>query len=78
MVDLNPGGDRNNLERYWKIGPGAAKIRWGTPGDWTRCTRQLVKHVGPERAKRICAQWHHEQLGIWPGHHGGSNPLGPG
>lgn len=46
----------NELERYWKHGKGAIKIRWGTPGDFTRCVRQLDEHVGRERAKRICAQ----------------------
>jgi hypothetical protein len=57
----------NNLENYWKRGEGAAKIRWGTPGDWTRCQRNLREHVGPERAKRICAQWHRDMNGFWPG-----------
>lgn len=65
MADTTPGDGQ--LERYWKIGPGAAKIRWGTPGDFTRCDRHLVKYVGPERAKRICAQWHHDMNGYWPG-----------
>lgn len=65
MVDLNPGD--GNLERYWKNGKGALKIRWGTPGDWTRCHRHLVKYVGPARAARICSQWHHDMTGLWPG-----------
>lgn len=65
MVDLTPGD--NNLTRYWKRGKGALKIRWGTPGDWTRCYRQLRKHVGSERAKRMCAQWHHDVTRVWPG-----------
>jgi hypothetical protein len=59
--------DGKSLERYWKRGVGAAKIRWGTPGDWTRCHAHLAKHVGSERAKRICAQWHHDTTGVWPG-----------
>ena|SRR5215510_6337510 len=42
------------LARYWRFGPGAAKIRWGTPGAWTRCHRQLSKYIGPERAKGAC------------------------
>ena len=75
-LDTTPGD--GNLERYWKLGPGAIKIKWGAPGDWTRCVAQLTKHVGPLRAKRICAQWHHEVTGLWPGHHGGVNPFGPG
>ncbi|MFF4607943.1 hypothetical protein ACFY12_35050 [Streptomyces sp. NPDC001339] len=57
----------DSLERYWKNGEGAAKIRWGTPGDWTRCHRHLTKHVGDDRARRICSQWHHDQTGVWPG-----------
>lgn len=68
----------NELERYWKHGKGAIKIRWGTDNDFTRCQRHLRKHVGSERANRICAQWHHDMNGIWPGHHGGENPQGPG
>lgn len=68
----------NNLEIYWKSGKGAAKIRWGTPGDWTRCYRHISKHVANERAKRICAQWHHDMTGQWPGEVKGDNPAGPG
>lgn len=65
MVDLHPGD--GNLEKYWKFGKGALKIRWGTTGDWTRCHRNLVKHVGPARAARICSQWHKDMNGFWPG-----------
>ncbi|GAB3209785.1 hypothetical protein GCM10027294_25570 [Marinactinospora endophytica] len=57
----------NDLERYWKNGAGALRIRWGTPGDFTRCVRQLDKHVGGDRARRICAQWHYDENGFWPG-----------
>lgn len=60
-------GDGYDLEAHWKTGPGAAKIRWGTPGDFTRCDAHLAKHVGAARAKRICAQWHFEVNGYWPG-----------
>lgn len=56
-----------NLERYWKFGKGAAIIRWGTPGDWTRCQRRLRKYVGSERAKRICQDWHHDMTGVYTG-----------
>lgn len=65
MADTNPAD--NQLERYWKYGPGAAKIRWGTDGDWTRCERNLVRHVGSERAKRICSTWHNDMNGYFPG-----------
>ena len=59
-------GNAERLRRYWKYGPGAAKIRWNTPGDWTRCVRQLSKHMGP-RAKGYCALRHKEMTGVWPG-----------
>jgi len=42
------------LQRYWLTGPGAAKIRWGTPGAWRRCHRQLSKYFDPIRAKGAC------------------------
>lgn len=65
------GADRNRgnaetLRRYWTVGPGGLKIRWGTGGDWTRCVRLLSKHLGP-RAKGYCALRHHEMTGMWPG-----------
>jgi DNA-binding ferritin-like protein len=65
------GADRNRgnaekLRRYWTIGEGGAKIRWGTGGDWTRCVRQLSKYLGP-RAKGYCALRHKEMTGLWTG-----------
>ena len=59
-------GNAERLRRYWKYGPGAAKIRWNTPGDWTRCVKQLSKHMGP-RAKGYCSLRHKEMTGVWPG-----------
>lgn len=66
MADTNP---RDQLKRYWTQpgNPGWIKIRWGTPGDWTRCHRHLRDKVGDARARRICAQWHFELNGFWPG-----------
>ena len=64
-LDRNRGG-AEKLRRYWTKGPGAAKIRWGTPGDWTRCVRHLSKYMGP-RAKGYCALRHHEVTGMWTG-----------
>ena len=49
-----PGGAMPaGFQRYWLAGPGAAKIRWGTPGAMTRCARQLRKYVGT-RAYATC------------------------
>lgn len=66
MADTNP---RDQLKRYWTQPghPGWIKIRWGTPGDWTRCHRHLRDKVGDARARRICAQWHFEVNGFWTG-----------
>lgn len=65
------GADRNRgnaekLRRYWTVGKGGLKIRWGTPGDWTRCVRNLQKYLGP-RAKGYCSLRHKEMNGVWPG-----------
>lgn len=53
------------LRRYWLRGKGALKIRWNTPGDWTRCVRQLRKYV--RDPKGLCAVYHRQATGVWPG-----------
>lgn len=64
-ADRNRGG-AETLRRYWTVGVGGQKIRWGTPGDWTRCVQQLTEHLGP-RAKGYCALRHKEMNGYYPG-----------
>ena len=59
-------GNAEKLRRYWLYGKGAAKIRWNTPGDWTRCVNNLSKYMGP-RAKGYCALRHKEATGMWTG-----------
>ena len=59
-------GQAEKLRRYWLYGKGAAKSRGRSPGDWTRCYRQLAKYMGP-RAKGYCALRHKEANGYWPG-----------
>lgn len=54
------------LKRYWLHGPGAAKIRWGSPGDWRRCVRHLSKYMGP-RAKGYCQLRHKDATGMYTG-----------
>ena len=49
------GGNAQTLRDYWTRG--ASKIRWGTPGDWARCNRQLSKYMGA-RAKGYCQLRH--------------------
>ena len=59
-------GNAEELRRYWTRGVGGAKIMWGTPGDWTRCVRQLSKYMGP-RAKGYCQLRHKEMTGVYTG-----------
>lgn len=73
LVAAKGGFDKNRgqaekLRRYWTFGPGAAKIRWGMPGDWSRCVRHLAKYLGV-RAKGYCQLRHHDALGIYTGTH---------
>ena len=61
-------GNAEALRRYWTRGEGAAKIRWGTPGDWKRCVRYLSKHLGT-RAKGYCQLRHKDALGYYTATH---------
>lgn len=54
----------HRLKSYWTHGKGAAKVRWGTPGDLTRAHRNLVKYVGPERAWGLAQSYHKEVFGV--------------
>lgn len=67
MVDVTPVNRMPpELHRYWTRGKGAAKIRWGVPGDFLRCVRQIRKYF-PKDPKGLCANLHHDALGKWPG-----------
>lgn len=56
------------IRRYWVHGKGAAKIRWGQPGDFNRCRRLLAKYVqNPDWLAGLCANMHKEAIGVWPG-----------
>jgi hypothetical protein len=65
------------IHDYWtkKGEPGYAKIAWGEPGDFNRCrvlVGEKIAKNSPEDIRflnQICAQWHHDALGIWPGEH---------
>lgn len=56
-------GNAETLRRYWSAGKGAAKIRWGTKGDLTRCHRQLNKYM-PGRAWGYCQNLHQRIFGV--------------
>jgi len=65
MADV-PGGNDNQLKRYWTKDPrGLAK--WATkPHPWTALYNHLRKFLGDERAKRVASQWYHDVKGHWP------------
>ena len=62
----NPGGTER-LHEYWVHGEGAAKIAWGTPGDFDRCVRHLGKFIKDPQG--YCNLAHHAALGIYPATH---------
>lgn len=67
MGDYRPGdGNAERLRQYWLNGVGAAKIRWNTPGDWTRCVMHLTPYMGG-RAKGFCNLLHKRATGVYPG-----------
>jgi hypothetical protein len=68
MATRGRGGNAQSLRTYWVHGTGAAKIGWGTPGDFNRCVSDLSKYLGP-RAKGYCNLRHHAATGMWPAQH---------
>ncbi|HZX41271.1 MAG TPA: hypothetical protein VFE93_05480, partial [Myxococcaceae bacterium] len=67
--------DTRRLHDYWtkKGQPGYAKINWGVPGDFNRCRTLVGEKIAANSPEdigflnQICAQWHHDALGWWPG-----------
>lgn len=72
--------ETRRLWSYWVHGEGAAKIRWGVPGDFNRCRTLVGEKIAknsPEDMRflnQICAKWHHDAKGIWPGQEAGLEP----
>jgi HK97 family phage prohead protease len=62
----NPG-DTERLHEYWVHGPGAAKVAWGTPGDFGRCVAELGKYIKDPQG--YCNLAHHAALGYYPATH---------
>lgn len=67
----DPGkGNQGNIKpimRWFERGEGAAKIRWGTKGDFMRCVHLAEKHMNPEFARGFCNKRHVAVLGNAPG-----------
>jgi hypothetical protein len=61
-----PGHMPERLAEYWVHGKGALKIRWGTPGDFNRCVRNLRKYF-PRNPEGLCNRLHTRALGVPPG-----------
>lgn len=83
-VDDTPGNlaSIERLMTYWAEGAGAAKIGWGTPGDFFRCT-VLIQHavtdggkppLGDAEVKGLCSNLHRRATGFSPGHAPGERP----
>lgn len=68
-VEQMQRGDVSPLVRYWVWGPGALRIRWGTPGDLTRCHRLLRREV-PRTSMTdnqiwgLCQNYHKRRFGV--------------
>lgn len=61
--------DTERLNAYWAEGAGAAKIRWGEPGDFDRCRVEMTKVGVPTKMiPGHCANLHKRATGAWPGH----------
>jgi 2'-5' RNA ligase len=74
-ADRNRGG-AEKLRRWYVHGEGAARIGWGTPGDFDRCVAIASEHMTPEQAKGYCNLRHQDAVGAPPGHgHPGAKAL---
>jgi len=62
----NPGGTER-LHEYWVHGEGAAKIAWGSPGDFSRCVAELGKYIHDPQG--YCNLAHKAALGYYPATH---------
>lgn len=58
------GGNAAQLKAYWTTGKGALKVKWGSPGDLTRCHRHLSKYVGVQRAWGLANSYHKHLFGV--------------
>jgi hypothetical protein len=57
------------LRKTWTDGRMAAKVGWGTEGDFDRCVALASEYMTPEDAKGWCNLRHHDALGIYPATH---------
>ncbi|MFG3132865.1 2'-5' RNA ligase family protein [Streptomyces tendae] len=62
-------GNAEHLRDWYAHGEGAARIGWGSSGDFDRCVALASKHMSPDDAKGYCNLRHHDALGIYPATH---------
>lgn len=63
-------GNTERLMRYWTVGEGGLKIRWGTDGDFKRCVRALAPKVPASvDVEGLCSNLHLRATGHRPGQH---------
>lgn len=55
------------LQESYLRGEVAARIRWGTSGDWRRCVAQAKVHGMGRKAEGACATLHKKANGFYPG-----------
>lgn len=56
------------LRKSYLHGKVAARIRWGTGGDYTRCVKQAMKHgMSPGVAHGLCQTLHKAATGMYTG-----------
>lgn len=56
-------GNPEALIEYWRDGPGAERIAWGTECDFTRCMLLVGKYVSKDVAGGFCQNRHMEIYG---------------
>jgi 8-oxo-dGTP pyrophosphatase MutT (NUDIX family) len=55
------------LQRSYLAGKVAARIAWGTPGDFRRCVVQAKGHGMGRKAEGACNYLHNKAVGFYPG-----------
>jgi hypothetical protein len=65
-LETSPQGRK--LWAYWVHGEGAAKIGWGTAGDYDRCVAEIEKYT-PTGAHGLCAEMHIAATGMTTAEH---------
>jgi hypothetical protein len=67
-----PHGDMpQHLRDYWTKGEGAAKIGWGTPGDFYKCRIELGRYLAGSHAdiNGLCENLHEVATGMSTAEH---------